>query len=171
MVEKLGGTASVLRHGRPRVIALGVVAIVAFATLLAFGLPSGPSAVPSVPPAHTDMRTIDAVPASSVVDSAPVIAATVPVPSTTTTTSPPTTSRPTTSRPTTSPTITSSPTTSSMTTSPTNPMVATHQVPVATAQVTTPGGPTITALVAEVEAAGIEPGSNWSWTRSEEHTS
>jgi hypothetical protein len=42
------------------------------------------------------------------------------------------------------------------------PVAATATVPVAAPPV--PVAPTIATLVAEVEAAGIEPGSNWSWS-------
>ena len=72
----------------------------------------------------------------------------------------PVTPTPTPQTPTTQTTTTSTPTTST----PTKPVPAPAAVP------TAPTEPSVTSLVAEVEATGVEPGSNWTWSMADTAT-
>jgi hypothetical protein len=151
MVENFRGTASASLHRRPRVTAaLLLAALVALAVSVVFCLPGGSSAPLSRHAVRTQIRTVDALPAKTAAVAAPVAAlvavTAAPRPSTSTT---PTASTPATT------------TTTPTTTTPTS---------VDTTTVATPLEPSIAALVAEAEAAGIEPGSNWSWSMGDTAT-
>ena len=143
MVENAPAGISVLLQHRRKLIGLVGAAAVATAAFLAFGLPGPRSAATSAHPGHTHVRTVDAVPVGSVLTLAPAVATTISAPPVTTTTAA---------------TATPAPRTTALT------ATTPPQVPEPTAVAVAPVAPTISALVANVEAAGIEPGANWSWS-------
>ncbi len=159
------------RHSRGGVL---LVLIVVSAVVLVFGLTGGPSGVkvsmrPAV--AHTATPTVGR---HHQLATAPAAATAGPAPTAVPTTS---TGTPTTNPPAVAPSATSpSPVVAARTTTTTPTTVAAGPAPatapaVVTTPVTTPlvttpvvTTPSVAALVAQVEAAGIEPGPRWSWS-------
>ena len=134
------GATSALSHRRRRVTALILLAVIALAVSVVPCLPGRPSAPLSTHVVHTEFHAVDAVPAQSAAAAAPVATA--------------------------APLASASTNPAASTPTPTTPTPTS----VATTTVATLIEPSIATLVAEVEAAGIEPGSNWSWSMGDTAT-
>jgi hypothetical protein len=155
MVENFRGTISALLRRRSRPIALVSLALIALVVSVGFFLPGRSSAPLSTRVAHPEVRTLDGAAAQSAAASTPVAVAAAPLATTPTT-----------------PAVSSTPTGVSATSVTTTSVAATNvaTTSVATSTAATPVEPSIATLVAEVEAAGIEPGSNWSWSTGDTAT-